>query len=137
MKYIGCLFLLLSLMISGCKSTEGSVKSASKQADFESIASQKFKQSYTKLYNASGTHVACYVIHKKTENSPTEQLHLMLFEVSNNELIYEKTAADAQIKWLTDKRLEISIPARNPELSGSSEVYDVEKRKNVKVSSDL
>lgn len=130
-------FLFLGI-ITSCKNTQqGSVKNSTEKADFETIAQQKFNKPYTKLYNASGTHVVCYVVDKKTQQNPVERLQLMVFNAKTNELIYEKIKANAQVKWLTDKRIQISAPSGNGESPGVNEVYDVEKRKKVKVNADL
>lgn len=138
MKYLIFSSTLLFFVLLGCKVNQNNTKDApQKLVRFEQVAQKKFNKPYNKLYNTSKTYVVCFVINKGTEQSPFNQLHLLLFDAKTNELIYTSKKTDGEVKWLTDKRIQITTPAKNPKLSSVTEVYDVEKRRNVQVSSDL
>jgi len=137
MKLSYIIFFLLTLAFFSCKNTENQSQEIASKVTFETIAQKKLNKSFTKLFNASGSHVICYTQHKVTQSNPVSQIHFLVFEVQDHTLIYENTANQATLEWLTDKRFKVQMLKKNPELGKNYYVYDVEKGRKVQVDADL
>jgi len=137
MKLNNILFFLITVAFLSCKNTENQSQKKASKITFETIAQEKLSKSFKKLFNASGSHVICYTQHKTTQSNPVAQIHFLVFEVQSHRLIYENTANQATIQWLTDKRFKVQTLKKNAELKANYYVYDVEKQRKVQVDTDL
>jgi len=127
---------LICLFTIACNSSKMDSPKKSDSEMFKSIASEKYGKSIEFLYNNSKTHVVCLKKIKPTPQMFQNQISFFIYDLEKDEIIFEKSSIDAEVKWKNDDQVEVKI---TPGIVSGDEteddfiyLYDVRSRKKIK-----
>jgi len=131
-SFFGFFLVLIFIM---CRSTAKNENLQINETNYKSIAEAKYKNNIEYVFNPSKNKVLCIHKTKSTPNFPQSKVEFFVFDLNENEIIYEDDLNGGSIKWFNDQQLEILL---SPEVVTGDEspesfkyIYDLEKKKKI------
>jgi hypothetical protein len=121
-------------MITSCSSTKNE-KLPPNTETIKTVTSHKLGSGVGYLFNNSKTYVICLKKSKPTPNFPQSQIHFLVYDISEEEIIYENKIEGGEIQWVDDERVEIKmtpgIVSGDEDPNDFIQIYDVKLKKRI------
>ena len=127
---LNCLFFI------ACSTSKMDSQRSSNSQTYKSIAAGKYGKGIEYLFNEPKTYVVCLKRVKPTAQAPQNQTSFFIYDLEKEEIIFEESSIDAEVKWKSDTQVEVKI---TPGIISGDEteddfiyLYDVRSRKKIK-----
>jgi len=129
LSYCVCLFF-------SCSSLKNNTPMEQNNEKYRKIAEEKYKNNISYTFNQNKTYVLCKKHVKPSSKMPQSSVLFFVYDMVNDQIIYEKSIDNGDVKWATDDQLQISIIPGNitgdEDLNKFKYLYDLKEQKIIK-----
>ncbi len=100
----------LLLLISGCKSNQNlfQVNGSDSKQIYQHIAHKKYGEHVEFIPNANWTYMLCQKEKSDHQPIPNQVLEFFVYDIKNQEIIYENKMANVKVDWYNNTQLMIT-----------------------------
>ena len=128
------LFCFIGLVFA-CSTSKSNTVKYLENKKYQKLAKEKYKNNIKYSFNQIKSYVLCKKKYKPSTKMPQGFLSFFVYDLTNDNIVYEKSIDNGDVKWANDYQLQISIVPGNisnkEDLKKFNYLYDIKEQKKI------